>query len=55
MGIVALRSVQDLLGLADIDCYVLRGHCGSVQRQFRHHGQTVNGQRRGRRGAFYSR
>lgn len=55
MGVVALRGVQDVLGLADTDSHLLRGHRGPVQRQFRHHGQTVDGQRRGRRGAVYCR
>lgn len=55
MGVVTLRSVQDMLGLADTDSHILRGHRGAVQCQLRQHGQTVHGQRRGRRVAFYSR
>jgi len=55
MGIIALRGLQDVLGLADTDSHVLCRHRCAVQRQFRQHGQTVHGQRRGRRVAFYSR
>lgn len=44
MGIIALRGVQNVLGLADTDSHVLRGDRSAVQRQFRQHGQTVHGQ-----------
>jgi len=55
MGIIALRGFQNVLGLADTDSHFLRGDRGTVQCQFRQHGQTVHGQRRGRRVTFYSR
>lgn len=55
MGVITLRRIQNVLGLADTDCHILRGDRGPIQRQFRQHGQTVHGQRRGRRIAFYSR
>lgn len=55
MGVVALRRVQNVLGLADTDRDLLRGHRRPVQRQLRQHGQTVHGQRRGRRVALHRR
>lgn len=55
MGFVTLRCVQNVLGLADTHSHVLRGHRGAIQRKFRQHGQTVHGQRRGRRVALHCR
>lgn len=55
MGVVTLRRLQIVLGLADTDSDFLRGHRRAVQREFRQHGQTVHGQRCGRRVAIYRR
>lgn len=35
MGVIALWCIQNVLGLANTDCHILRSDRGPIQRQFR--------------------